>query len=333
MRKSTFTKAHKLLACLMVVCMLVACLPLSLIASAYQLNAETVLADVDFDENNIVMQFGVLSDQHISYQSYSHAVIKNRAQIYANIVAALNKAAGNKLNGIISCGDYTDHGNVYQAETFASASKVIFDAINADAAETGVTTKFMLSYGNHDTSWGTMMPISKYAYDYQSVADNHNNYYQFPNLSTSGKSDTWEEVLDEYGLLHDQGAISWDDADGDGDDDYLEGTYLYSITAENGKKYYFIGLETITYAPNGYHETTIKWLDKKLAEITSADPTAYVYIASHAPIAGTGIYGTNATYDKNAGWGSTDNDVVHNVLKKYPQVVYFSGHTHYGTMP
>ena len=51
MRKSTFTKAHKLLACLMVVCMLVACLPLSLIASAYQLNAETVLADVDFDEN------------------------------------------------------------------------------------------------------------------------------------------------------------------------------------------------------------------------------------------------------------------------------------------
>ena len=333
MRKSTFTKAHKLLACLMVVCMLVACLPLSMIASAYQLNADTVLADVDFDENNIVMQFGVLSDQHISYQSYSHAVIKNRAQIYANVVAALNKAAGNKLNGIISCGDYTDHGNVYQAESFASASKVIFDAINADAAETGITTKFMLSYGNHDTSWGTMMPISQYAYDYQSVADNHNNYYQFPNLSTSGNSDTWEEVLDEYGLLHDQGAISWDDADGDGVDDYLEGTYLYSITAENGKKYYFIGLETITYAPNGYHETTIKWLDKKLAEITAEDPTAYVYIASHAPIAGTGIYGTNATYDKNAGWGSTDNDVVHNVLKKYPQVVYFSGHTHYGTMP
>ena len=333
MRKSTFSKAHKLIAALMVVCMLVVCFPLSLIASAYQLNAETVLDDVDFDENNIVLNLGVLADQHISYSSYSHTTIKNRAQIYANIVAALDKAAGKKLHGVISCGDYTDHGNVYQAESFASASKVIFDAINADAAATGVTTKFMLSYGNHDTSWGTMMPISEYAYDYSSLVSSNKATYNFDNISTSGNSNTWEELLNEYGLLDDQGAISWDDADGDGDDDYLEGTYLYSITAENGKKYYFIGLETISYAPNEYHATTIKWLDKKLAEITKADPTAYVYIASHAPIAGSGIYGTDATYDKNAGWGSTDNNVVHNVLKKYPQVVYFSGHTHYGTMP
>ena len=260
MRRSTFSRGYKLIASLMVVCMLVACLPLSLIASAYQLNASTVLSDVDFDENNIVMNFGVITDQHLSYEYDTAASITNKTQRYANIVAALDKAAGNKLHGIMSCGDYTSHGNAYQAETFASASKVIFDAINADAATTGITTKFMMTYGNHDTSWGSMMPISHYAEDYQSVADNHNNYYQFPNLSTSGKSDTWEELLDEYGLLHDQGATSWDDIDGDGTDDYLEGTYLYTITAENGDVYYFIGLETVTYANNGYDPSTLKWL-------------------------------------------------------------------------
>ena len=331
MRKSTFTKAHKLLACLMVVCMLVACLPLSLIASAYQLNADTVLADVDFDENNIVLNFGVIADQHITYFGYTHDTVKNKVQQYANAVAALNKAAGNQLDGVLNTGDFTSHGNAYQAENFTSATKAIFDAINADAATSGVTTKFMIAYGNHDTSWRSNMPISDYAYD--AAYHKEQNLTLGTGTSLSGQSDTWEEILNEYGLLDDQGAVSWDDIDGDGTDDYLEGTYLYTITARNGKKYYFIALETIDYAPNEYDNSTIQWLDKKLAEITAADPTAYVYIGSHAPIAGSGIYGTNSTYDKNAGWGSTDNDVLHNVLKKYPQVVYFSGHTHYGTIP
>ena len=330
MRKSTFSKAHKLIAALMVVCMLVVCFPLSLIASAYQLNAETVLDDVDFDENNIVLNLGVLADQHITYFGYSHDTIKNRMQIYANLVAALDKVSGNKLDGFISCGDYTSHGNAFQAENFVSASKAILDAINTDAASTGITTKFFMGYGNHDTCWRSNMPVSDYAFD--AAYHKEQNLTLGTGTSLSGKSDTWEEILNEYGLLDDQGAVSWDDADGDGDDDYLEGTYLYCVE-KNGKKFYVIGLETIDYAPNEYREITVEWLDRKLAEITKADPTAYVYIASHAPIAGSGIYGTDATYDKNAGWGSTDNNVVHNVLKKYPQVVYFSGHTHYGTMP
>ncbi len=332
--QKTYSHKNKLIAVVLTVSMLFSVLPMSLLASAYQLNTETVLADVNFDENNVVLKFGVLTDQHLSYQYHSHQQITDRIQVYANAVAAFDKLAGGSLNAVMSLGDYTSHGNMWQAETFAAATQQIMEAINVGKSD-AEKTRFFMTYGNHDTCWNSNMPISESStsdytgnanyLNYNSTVEYNNSKYGIDNVSISGESNTWEELLNEYGLLADMGAVIDDEIAGDG-------TYLYSVTASNGDVYYFIALETDYYngAQNFYKQSSLDWLDAKLAEITAANPDAYVYIGSHAPINKTGVYGANPELDQNAGWAATDKDILYNILKDYPQVVYMSGHTHYG---
>ena len=50
--------------------LIASCMPLSgLVASAYRLNDEVVLEDVNFDENNINLRLGVMSDIHLTSEA------------------------------------------------------------------------------------------------------------------------------------------------------------------------------------------------------------------------------------------------------------------------
>ena len=69
----------------------------------------------------------------------------------------------------------------------------------------------------------------------------------------------------------------------------------------------------------GYSQSTLDWIDAKLSQITSKEPNKYVFVTAHPPIYGT-VFGSFAS-----DWA--DNDLAQ-VLQKYPQVIYFSGHIH-----
>ncbi len=79
--------------------------------------------------------------------------------------------------------------------------------------------------------------------------------------------------------------------------------------------YHFIGV-----SPNsGYDFTYIKsWLDEQLQIAVADDPAKPVFVTQHHHIKGT-VYGS-------ADWGT---DLITGILNKYPQVVNFSGHSHY----
>ena len=80
--------------------------------------------------------------------------------------------------------------------------------------------------------------------------------------------------------------------------------------------YHFIG---VSYDDNGKSFTgKMKWLDERLRNATQEDPTKPVFVYQH-PHPFLTVYGS-------VNWGDFN---IRTVLSKYPQVVDFSGHSHY----
>ena len=80
--------------------------------------------------------------------------------------------------------------------------------------------------------------------------------------------------------------------------------------------YHFIG---VSYDDNGKtFSGKTKWLDERLKNATAEDPDKPVFVYQHPHPALT-VYGS-------VNWGDVDTRAV---LSKYPQVVNFSGHSHY----
>lgn len=244
-----------------------------------------------------MLKIGVMSDLHLSYDYDDCDAIKRKVTEYAKAVGTLQAMAGNELDVLMLAGDYTSCGSYEQGKIFASASRAVMDAI-------GSKTQFFMAYGNHDTEWDGQMSYAE-----------------------------WESLLQEYHLL-----------DGVTFGPENAGCYQYRKS--------FFSLETERYYVDGvtnmFRTDVLEWLDQELAK---APKDRYVYIVSHGPIKETGVYGADLEYDTNADWGTskdgytgsvTRNDgnwtkdtgtyalssSLHEILKKYPQVVYFSGHTH-----
>ena len=80
--------------------------------------------------------------------------------------------------------------------------------------------------------------------------------------------------------------------------------------------YHFIG---VAYDDNGKtFKTKLSWLKERLDKATSQNPEMPVFVYQH-PHPFLTVYGS-------VNWGDTD---LRKVLSKYPQVVDFSGHSHY----
>jgi hypothetical protein len=122
-------------------------------------------------------------------------------------------------------------------------------------------------------------------------------------------------------------------------DNLSTGDRHMSITDKNGKAHHFIVIQPKSYGNTtvgdkvSFHDSSVAWLDAKLAEITAQDPGAYVYVFTHAMIADT-CYGSDL--DVSALYGNKGNGNSYwytgdltSTLEKYPQVVTFSGHLHF----
>lgn len=84
-------------------------------------------------------------------------------------------------------------------------------------------------------------------------------------------------------------------------------------TTING--YHFIGVSLANESDYSY---ITAWLDEELAKAAAEDPNKPIFVVQHFHITDT-VYGSDL-------WGTTQLTAV---LNKYPQVVDFSGHSHY----
>lgn len=98
----------------------------------------------------------------------------------------------------------------------------------------------------------------------------------------------------------------------------MESIYYHKVV----KGYHFIVLGTEDGKTEGtFSVKQIEWLGEQLKIAKADDPKKPIFVFHHQPIKGT-IYGSE--------WGfSANRDLFYDTLKEYPQVITFSGHTHY----
>jgi hypothetical protein len=98
----------------------------------------------------------------------------------------------------------------------------------------------------------------------------------------------------------------------------MESIYYHKVI--NG--YHFIVLGTEDGVTEGtFSANQIGWLAEQLKQANADDPHKPIFVFHHQPIKGT-IYGSEWGFSKN-------RDLFYDTLKPYPQVISFSGHTHY----
>ncbi|MCR5042437.1 MAG: metallophosphoesterase [Clostridia bacterium] len=90
-------------------------------------------------------------------------------------------------------------------------------------------------------------------------------------------------------------------------------------TVING--FHFIGLSASENDDVHYDEAQVAWLRAQLEEATAEDPVKPVFVMHHEHVSNT-VYGSSDF----EGWGQT---YFTDVLDDFPQVVDFSGHSHY----
>lgn len=87
--------------------------------------------------------------------------------------------------------------------------------------------------------------------------------------------------------------------------------------------YHFIGMNSEGSAVDGlYTAATADWLREQLDAAVAENPYRPIFVAAHQTL-------PNTTYGSK--WGSSKTQALYDVLKDYPQVVYFAGHSHYPT--
>jgi 3',5'-cyclic AMP phosphodiesterase CpdA len=88
------------------------------------------------------------------------------------------------------------------------------------------------------------------------------------------------------------------------------------------KGYHFIILGPENGLTKGYYSTKqINWLGEQLKQAAKDDPKKPIFVFQHQPIKNT-VIGSNSTTELN-------RELLYNTLKEYPQVIHFSGHSHY----
>ncbi len=85
--------------------------------------------------------------------------------------------------------------------------------------------------------------------------------------------------------------------------------------------FHFIGLSRSTIAGEHYSDYQKEWLEEQLDEAVEDDPFKPIFVIHHEHVSNT-VYGSSDF----EGWGMPD---FKDILEKYPQVVDFSGHSHY----
>ena len=89
------------------------------------------------------------------------------------------------------------------------------------------------------------------------------------------------------------------------------------------KGYHFITINSESeYTHGKFTEVTTDWLKEQLDAAVADNPNMPIFVTAHQTL-------PNTTYGSE--WGSTKTAALYEVLKDYPQVVYFAGHSHYAS--
>ena len=235
-----------------------------------------------FDESNVVLSLGVVSDVHINTGLPATSRKWKAALLQLGVKASETDPDG--LDGVLVAGDLIDYPNEPAIKEF---KKVYESVLNPEIVP------LIYTVGNHDVpdyKWSeTMVKDAEYIRDVLGDL-----YFQADVDKDAGERlECRHCVLKDYDVL--------------------------TITPD--------GTSPIVYSPEA-----LKWLDGKLKEITSKNPSRYVIVITHPMLYDT-VYGS-LLGEADGIWksflpGYWATRELPEILSKYPQVVAFGGHLHF----
>lgn len=286
-----------------------------------------------FDENSVVLRFGVLSDIHLSG---SWNVETSRAKLdkaYKSLLALAGSGSDGQtlLDAVFIDGDIVDamnsSGNV---SGDANLPKLLqnYKEISAFRDITidnfgGSDIAVIYANGNHDTTGGIALdesnkPDTSGFYSsklYQKILSG----YKWSDTVPGTENPTIQQKVN----YNKEQIEAYDEKNGEnyeffyGRDEYLgENGLDYGNRNVTVGGYHFLTIEPKAY-PSEFSAETLSWLDETLAAITLAEPDKAVFVATHPRI--------NNTVFASSGGASAD---VTDILNKYPQVIIWGGHEH-----
>lgn len=301
--------------------------------SSCVVNSDEEKTQTSFDENNIALRFGVLSDIHLSgsWNKAGHKYLDNAYKALLSL-SGRNNDGSTRLDAVFIDGDITDamnsSGNIssdmhklYQNYTEIAAFRDIsLDNFNAEDKTENVSVIF--AYGNHDSTNGIALDESKQT--------DTTGFYSAKLFEKILSGYTWKDSVPENASATGNEIAQYNkqlisEYDEEGGENYAYFFGKDTTTGEYGREYgnrhivvngyHFITVEPETYTST-YAVETVQWLDGLLAEITNEEPDKAVFIATHPRIENTIFKATESSQDLTP------------VLNKYPQVIIWGGHDH-----
>jgi len=264
-----------------------------------------------FDENNVVMKLGVVSDTHMR----DSADDKNGAKLEKALKAIQTKAGGaSELDAVLVAGDIADaiaskHNLIAPNDEERSKRQAYNEVLkfkNTLISVLDENTEVFYCLGNHDTSGNAKVSLdaNPYLKDYN-IAE----FFIKVMSGWNGDYGTYEDYLQSEGETYNRFFAIDEDVSANG----LYGGNRFAVIND----YCFIALEPQSYGSE-YTSNTINWLKEKLEAATKLYPEKPIFIVTHPKIYGTTVGSNEENYSSN----------ITSVLNNYPQAVVITGHTH-----
>ncbi|MBS4214311.1 metallophosphoesterase family protein [Neobacillus rhizophilus] len=263
------------------------------------------------------------NDKHHAGEKSLHDNLLNKAIDRRAFLEGTTKVAGMTLG-------LTLVNSLTSLSVSAASSSSVFNSLgNKPDLVFPVISDVHINYNNN----GTLEKFVTTLEQLNKVVPKQDAFVVVGDLTDYGNASEYDKFMSAYNVRKQPQAVSMFAI---GNHDYWNG-----LSAANAQKRFCekTGMESIYYHKviKGYHfivlytedgttEGTfsvkqIEWLGEQLRIANEDDPKKPIFVFHHQPIKGT-IYGSE--------WGFNQNrDLFYDTLKEYPQVISFSGHTHY----
>ncbi len=231
-----------------------------------------------FDENNVVLSFGAISDVHISVHT------QENKQKYPKALESLLDISGGDIDALVIAGDIIH--NLSSGDNTANSEMRTFASITKEyTADTSIGTNVLISTGNHDTrSYNSSQSAMLETY--------FGEEYYLSDFETNAAKGYRHSIVNGYHFLILDAISRSGMAYGEFDDTVLEWVdkKLEQITSQSPDKYVFIithaGVTDTTYGTEDeYEQGSERWRSSTLAPILEKYPQVMVFSGhTHTPI-------------------------------------------------
>ena len=229
----------------------------------------------EFDEENIVLQFGAVSDIHIGRNGTGLNTVLWAKDAYRTLRDTALKYNDKGLDAVLASGDLTNNGSVEQVQEFADIYETVFDPKEVP---------LIFSLGNHDVNTGSSYNKADLDFDqfYEALGEEYRQYEKDSDLANAGV----HQVVNGYHFIAlnpidetYRNSLANSANYAKETKEWLDKT-LAKITRQNPNQYVFLSTHPIMYgmAYGGEHTyTTTAWFTCELNEILRKYPQAVIF--------------------------------------------------------